>query len=545
MDPNLITNLSTCMPAVLSELNGSLSILYYSHIPIIIVSLLLGIFILINSGKSVLSRIFFYLSLLFAIWSVLDLFTWLSTDTRIIMFAWAPTGLIEALFYVLSLYFVYVFITKNDASLKQKILWGIILLPLMVMIPLKLNLSGFSSDGCNALESNYSLYYKYFVEIISAITILIFSIVKISRESDKILRKQILLLLTGISLFLLSFFSAVFLSSYLADKGILSGFVFEVYGLFGTLIFMSSLVFLIVRFKAFDIKLIGSQALVWTLIIIIGSEFFFIQNNTNRVLTAITLVISAITGIMIVRSVKKEVALREELQVANDNQQLLIRFITHQVKGFFTKSKMIFASALEGDLGEMNEPMKDMMKIGLESDNKAVDMVQEVLKASSLRTGEMTYNFEETSAVDFVKEIAEGFRKTAEEKGLQYGVNLPMDNIKFKIDKLQMTQVIKNLIDNSVKYTLKGSVKVSLKVSKPNILFTIHDTGVGLSDADKAKLFKEGGRGEESLKVNVNSTGYGLFIVKKIVEGHGGKIWAESAGRGHGSRFCVELPVAA
>ena len=63
-----------------------------------------------------------------------------------------------------------------------------------------------------------------------------------------------------------------------------------------------------------------------------------------------------------------------------------------------------------------------------------------------------------------------------------------------------------------------------------------------MSDADKVKLFKEGGRGEESVKVNVNSTGYGLFIVKKIVEAHGGRIWAESVGRGHGSKFCVEIP---
>jgi signal transduction histidine kinase len=190
----------------------------------------------------------------------------------------------------------------------------------------------------------------------------------------------------------------------------------------------------------------------------------------------------------------------------------------------------------------LNDGMKDMMKIGLESDNKAVDMVQEVLKASSLRTGQMTYDFQEVPVVDFIKEIAEGFRETAVAKGLGYEVNLPTDNnLKFKIDKLQMTQVIKNLIDNSVKYTPTGTIKINLTSEGQKILFTVKDNGIGLSDDDKSKLFKEGGRGEESMKVNVNSTGYGLFIVKKIVEGHGGKIWAESAGRGHGSTFYVQL----
>ena len=67
--------------------------------------------------------------------------------------------------------------------------------------------------------------------------------------------------------------------------------------------------------------------------------------------------------------------------------------------------------------------------------------------------------------------------------------------------------------------------------------------GVGISNEDKPHLFTEGGRGKESLKVNVHSTGYGLYIAKQIVETHKGRIWAESDGAGKGSAFFVELPV--
>ena len=56
-------------------------------------------------------------------------------------------------------------------------------------------------------------------------------------------------------------------------------------------------------------------------------------------------------------------------------------------------------------------------------------------------------------------------------------------------------------------------------------------------------LFTEGGKRKESTKVNVDSTGYGLFVAKSVVEGHGGTIWAESDGQGKGSRFIVELPI--
>ncbi|MDE2218039.1 MAG: HAMP domain-containing histidine kinase [Patescibacteria group bacterium] len=73
------------------------------------------------------------------------------------------------------------------------------------------------------------------------------------------------------------------------------------------------------------------------------------------------------------------------------------------------------------------------------------------------------------------------------------------------------------------------------------MLFSVKDTGVGLSQEDKEKLFTEGGKGKNSQKVNVDSTGFGLFIAKNIVEAHGGKVWAESEGEGKGSEFWVEL----
>ena len=74
-------------------------------------------------------------------------------------------------------------------------------------------------------------------------------------------------------------------------------------------------------------------------------------------------------------------------------------------------------------------------------------------------------------------------------------------------------------------------------------LFSIHYRGVGITPEDMKNLFTEGGHGKDSVKVNVHSTGYGLYIAKKIVEAHGGKIWAESGGKGKGSRFVVEFPV--
>ena len=84
---------------------------------------------------------------------------------------------------------------------------------------------------------------------------------------------------------------------------------------------------------------------------------------------------------------------------------------------------------------------------------------------------------------------------------------------------------------------------MGLEKKENKILFSVKDTGVGITDEDKKNLFTEGGRGANSVKVNVDSTGYGLYTVKMVVEAHKGRVWGESEGPGKGSQFYIELPV--
>ena len=110
--------------------------------------------------------------------------------------------------------------------------------------------------------------------------------------------------------------------------------------------------------------------------------------------------------------------------------------------------------------------------------------------------------------------------------------------------------MLKNIIEKGVKYTPPGTIRVELTDGDPStplrtgkINFSVQDSGVGITPEDKQNLFTEGGHGKDSVKINVHSTGYGLFIAKQVVEAHGGKIWAESEGQGKGSKFIVEFPI--
>lgn len=538
-----LINIQYCYNYLIDQI--PVSLLVYSHIPTSFVSLLIGIFILVKE-KNRQSFVLFLITALFTLWCVLDLASWfMFVGSDKVMASWSALDLISLIIFFLSYYFLHLFITKKDLSVIQWLLSVGIMLPTFFVTWLGKNIAYYDSNTCTAIESSNITSLPYIasaVFIILSISLTIKQYIK--SKDDKKEKKETLFIGIGVNIFLIFFYSAILLISLLSDSG-LSDYVYnyQIYGLFGMPLFVLFLLYSIVRFKAFDIKLIGSQALVWGLVILISSQFFFIQSNVNRVLTAITLVLTTIMGLMIIRSVKQEIAQKEELELANQNQQLLIRFITHQVKGFFTKSKMVFASLLEGDFGEVPDGVKNIAKDGLESDNKAVDMVQEVLNASSLRSGQVSYDFKEVDLVSLIKEVSEKFKERMIQKGVIYEIDLPNNPVIINADKTQITQVFKNLIDNACYYTLTGSVKISLSLNKEKVLFVVQDTGVGLTEKDKSILFKEGGRGEESLKFNINSTGYGLFIVKKIVEGHGGKIWAESAGRGHGSKFYVEVPI--
>jgi signal transduction histidine kinase len=511
-------------------------LLYYVYIPSLFIALLLGFFIFLNNKRNLSNRLYFLFSIVVSLWIYFTMMDWVSTDPNFVKL-FSKLSIIGAIVPAIFLYFSYTFPDTEKIGKGKSILIFLPILPFIFLAWSKLNILSIdtSTTNCEAIKGQlYYLMPAIFSLYCIWIAIILF---KKFKKSEKVVKSQIKLILFG-------FIISVLWITITNVIGPLINFdSLSFLGPLGVIIFMFFITSAITKYHFLNIKVILAQTLVWSLIILIGSQFFFIENNTNKILTAITLVISAIVGIMIVRSVKKEVALRESLEIANRNQESLIHFISHQLKGFFTKSKMIFSGLMEGDFGEVSQVVKETAELGLKSDNNAVAMIQDILGASNLKTGATQYNFKKMNLNELVKKISSLFTDQAAKKGLVLETEITDEVLTVGVDENQITQVFKNLIDNSIHYTPTGKVKVTLKKSADDrkVLFIVSDTGVGLSEADKQRLFTEGGKGEESLKINVNSTGYGLYIVKKIVETHSGRVWAESAGRGHGSQFYVEL----
>lgn len=245
-------------------------------------------------------------------------------------------------------------------------------------------------------------------------------------------------------------------------------------------------------------------------------------------------------------------ALTKELEEANKRQEGLIHFIGHEVKGFLTKAEGAFAALLEGDFGKLGDDLRPFVSEALKETRTGVTSVSDILKASNQKKGTVEYTKAPFDLRALVVEAVEKARPTAEAKGLK--LSLYTDESKtymFTGDKVQMADhVLRNLIDNAIAYTPTGSIDVRLERADPSTplgagkyVIAVKDTGVGINEADRPLLFAEGGHGKESQKVNVHSTGYGLYIAKNVVEAHGGTIRADSDGPGKGSTFVVELPV--
>lgn len=550
MDYNLPVNIQYCKQFV----EHFSTLLYYSHIPTAIIALIVGIFIYVRS-RTLLSKILFFITLSFATWTTLDLIIWMNYDhASVVMAAWAPIEIFSTLLFILSFYFIDVFCNKKDVSFVRKIVFGSLLFPLVVFAPTPFYLTGFDIQECTAIENPYYLQYALYLKMLLSISIILFTLYKYIK-ADKSMRKQILVLASGVIGFILFFFVAGRISEYTLN------YTYEIYGLFGMPLFIGFLAYLIVRFKAFQIKLIGSQALVLGLVAIVGSQFFFIVNPINVWLTAATLVLVTSFGYVLVRSVKREIQSREriehlafDLEKANSRLKELdvqktefISFATHQLRSPLASIKGNTSLILEGDLGPVSQPVLTTLQTIYISIKTMASIIEDYLNISRIELGTMKYALVDLDFKDLLNHVVLEQKVSIESKGLTYSVTIDDGKsymVKADLDKFR--QVITNLIDNAIKYTPIGTIAISLIKDdiKKTILLKISDTGVGIRADVIPKLFRKFSRAPDASAANIHGTGLGLFIAREIMNAHGGRIWAESEGEGKGSQFYVELPEA-
>ena len=161
----------------------------------------------------------------------------------------------------------------------------------------------------------------------------------------------------------------------------------------------------------------------------------------------------------------------------------------------------------------------------LESEGKKI-----VLELSDINLFSLTNEIYKT---DFIHQF--------KEKKIEFSLEGDSD-LSIKSDRKYLESIISNLLDNSVKYTHAGKVSVSIEKKEKNAIIRVSDTGIGLTEEDKIRLFQKFVRSEEAIKISPGGSGLGLYIAKKMVDLLHGKISVESSGRDKGTSFIVTLP---
>src|SRR3989344_7278166 len=127
------------------------TLFFYSHIPAILVALVVGLLVFYKSNKSKVGTSLLIVSILFSLWSLFDLTIWATNRPDVVLFFWSLQILFEPLVYLMCFYLVYLFIKNKDLVFKCKFLGILLYLPIVILLPFKYNLIGVDVGFCNAI----------------------------------------------------------------------------------------------------------------------------------------------------------------------------------------------------------------------------------------------------------------------------------------------------------------------------------------------------------------------------------------------------------
>jgi signal transduction histidine kinase len=227
----------------------------------------------------------------------------------------------------------------------------------------------------------------------------------------------------------------------------------------------------------------------------------------------------------------------------NEQHDTFLNAVTHELKTPIASIRLYLETLKTRSVPE--EKRREFYDVMLADSNRLLNTVEQVLQAS--RTKEK-YRELNISEINLGQLLGEAIKITQTRYKLEDGaikLTEPADEIKISGDASELQTAFTNLLDNAVKYS-SGTPKISVRAKLANdkkVQIFFKDNGIGLESSDRKRIFKRFYRVSSVATQSKKGTGLGLFIVKSIIEKHGGKIWAESRGEDKGSTFIVQLPL--
>jgi len=234
----------------------------------------------------------------------------------------------------------------------------------------------------------------------------------------------------------------------------------------------------------------------------------------------------------------------QELKKLDAAKSEFISIASHQLRTPLTVIKGYISMMLEGNFGALTPEGRDSLDKVYDSNERLIQLVENLLNISRIESGRLQFDYEIMGLEEIIDSVIDELSGNIKKKSLKLNYKKPAKPLpKIRIDDEKIRQVVMNLVDNAIKYTKKGSITVNFEVVNKKIRFCVSDSGIGISQEYLPNLFQKFSRGQGTSVIHTEGTGLGLYVAREMVEAHKGKIWAESAGEGMGSKFCFEIPV--
>jgi two-component system sensor histidine kinase GlrK len=234
----------------------------------------------------------------------------------------------------------------------------------------------------------------------------------------------------------------------------------------------------------------------------------------------------------------------EKLQKLDEMKSEFLANISHELRTPLTSIREGSQLLLDGIPGTLTKDQRETLTIIAESSQRLNHLIGNLLDLSRMEADMVSYNYSPTDLNRLAVRSTEKVKFLADRKNIHMTVDLAQDKVRLQdLDGVRMEQVLENLLSNAIKFSSEGSTIVIR--SRPDhsgegVHFTVSDTGPGIPEEDLPHIFERFYQGKTQEGRMYVGSGIGLALAKRVVEAHGGKIWAESIlGTGTALHFTI------
>ena len=316
----------------------------------------------------------------------------------------------------------------------------------------------------------------------------------------------------------------------------------------------------------FDMRVIVTELFTFAIWLALFIKVFFPSSVQDFLLNISLFLTVVFFGTMMIRSVIREVKQREKIEriekelekayaiekQANEElknldkvkNQFLMQ-AQHDLRTPLGTFKAYCEVLSDGTFGKLSAKAQEAVKMMYDLAESKLKEVNTFLDVSQFRLGKGVLSLKPNIEVQpILEEIASELNHQAESKGIYLKFEKSKSVPPINADREKLKAAIFNIVDNCIKFTLKGGVSIKIKVENEKLKIEVEDTGIGIAPEKIATLFDtQFERGEQAKKMSPTGKGIGLYLSGQIIKGHKGKIWVESEGEGKGSIFHIELPL--